>query len=215
MVVTAQGCPEVDLVVRTSGETRLSDFLLLQSRWAALHFTATLWPDFSFADLLAAVAQYQREAPAIVRLRAAAGGAPGHTTPVPAPGPVSPSAADATPQTAQLTAGYAEATDQQQQASSRSAPLQEGSGLGGNGGRRRVLHQRAPAALCASVTEGAPHGASDKQSPAAANVPSSVRPTIGAGAVARQALQLLRERQGKGCGAGLPPGRVELLATSR
>lgn len=57
-------------MVRTSGETRLSDFLLLQSRWAALHFTPTLWPDFSFHDMLAALVQFQREAPAIARIRA-------------------------------------------------------------------------------------------------------------------------------------------------
>jgi hypothetical protein len=63
------GCPPVDLLVRTSGETRLSDFLLWQSRHALLVFTRVLWPDFSFLDLVAAVMQYQRAFPALERLR--------------------------------------------------------------------------------------------------------------------------------------------------
>ena len=66
------GCPPVDLLVRTSGETRLSDFLLWQSRHALLVFTQVLWPDFGFLDLAAAVLQYQRHAPHLRRLHAAA-----------------------------------------------------------------------------------------------------------------------------------------------
>jgi hypothetical protein len=46
-------------MVRTSGETRLSDFLLWQSRSAVLVFTAVLWPDLRFVDLAAAVVRYQ------------------------------------------------------------------------------------------------------------------------------------------------------------
>ena len=49
--------PPVDLLVRTSGETRLSDFLLLQTRDAVLYFTAVNWPEFNintFSDALAA-----------------------------------------------------------------------------------------------------------------------------------------------------------------
>jgi len=50
----------VELLLRTSGEQRLSDFLTWESRSAALHFTPTLWPDLSLADLLLAVVEYQR-----------------------------------------------------------------------------------------------------------------------------------------------------------
>ena len=60
----------MDLLVRTSGESRLSDFLLLQSSTAHLHFAAALWPDFSFGDMLDALAAYQRAAPALASLRA-------------------------------------------------------------------------------------------------------------------------------------------------
>ena len=66
------GCPPVDLLIRTSGETRLSDFLLWQSRHALLVFTGVLWPDFGFLDLAAAVLRYQRAHPHLRRLRAAA-----------------------------------------------------------------------------------------------------------------------------------------------
>jgi ditrans,polycis-polyprenyl diphosphate synthase len=45
-----QECPPVDLVIRTSGETRLSDFLLWQVSHATLCFVPTLWPDFRFLD---------------------------------------------------------------------------------------------------------------------------------------------------------------------
>jgi len=48
-----------DLVVRTSGETRLSDFLLWQSAYSVTHFTQVLWPDLSLWHLLAAVFHYQ------------------------------------------------------------------------------------------------------------------------------------------------------------
>ena len=67
-----RGCPPVDLLVRTSGETRLSDFLLWQCRHALLVFTAVLWPEFGFLDLVAAVQEYQRQHPHLQRLRAAA-----------------------------------------------------------------------------------------------------------------------------------------------
>lgn len=50
----------VDLVIRTSGETRLSDFLLWQSSDALLYFTDTLWPEFKFFDLLKAICAYQK-----------------------------------------------------------------------------------------------------------------------------------------------------------
>lgn len=47
--------PDVDLLIRTSGEQRLSDFLLWECAYAELYFTPTLWPDFGQQDLLAAV----------------------------------------------------------------------------------------------------------------------------------------------------------------
>ncbi|MFI5336763.1 MAG: polyprenyl diphosphate synthase [Opitutales bacterium] len=50
--------PEPDLLIRTSGEHRISNFLLLQLAYAEMVFTPTLWPDFGKADLLAAVQEY-------------------------------------------------------------------------------------------------------------------------------------------------------------
>ena len=47
-----------DLIIRTSGEQRLSNYLLWQSAYSELHFTDVLWPDFSRADLEAALAEF-------------------------------------------------------------------------------------------------------------------------------------------------------------
>ena len=66
------GCPPVGLLIRTSGETRLSDFLLWQTRHALLVFTSVLWPDFSFLDLSSAILEFQRAARTLGRLQAAA-----------------------------------------------------------------------------------------------------------------------------------------------
>jgi undecaprenyl diphosphate synthase len=52
--------PEPDLIIRTSGEHRLSNFLLWQSAYAEFYFTPVLWPDFGPDDLRAAVADYAR-----------------------------------------------------------------------------------------------------------------------------------------------------------
>jgi undecaprenyl diphosphate synthase len=49
------GTRDVDLLVRTGGEQRLSDFLLWESAYAELYFTDVLWPDFTEADLASAV----------------------------------------------------------------------------------------------------------------------------------------------------------------
>ncbi|MHB1340224.1 MAG: isoprenyl transferase [Coriobacteriia bacterium] len=54
------GIPDPDLVIRTSGEMRVSNFLLWQIAYSELWVTATLWPDFSRHDLLRAVVDYQR-----------------------------------------------------------------------------------------------------------------------------------------------------------
>ena len=51
--------PDVDLLIRTGGEQRLSDFLLWESAYAELWFTDRMWPDFSAADLARAVADFQ------------------------------------------------------------------------------------------------------------------------------------------------------------
>jgi len=48
----------VDLLIRTSGEKRLSNFLLWQSAYAELYFTEMLWPDFSRAALFEALRDY-------------------------------------------------------------------------------------------------------------------------------------------------------------
>lgn len=52
--------PELDLLVRTSGELRISNFLLWQSAYAEIHVTETLWPDFRRLHLLEAVTDYQQ-----------------------------------------------------------------------------------------------------------------------------------------------------------
>ena len=56
----AQGIPDPDLVIRTSGETRISNFLLMQSAYAEFVFTPVLWPDFGKDELLACLAEYAR-----------------------------------------------------------------------------------------------------------------------------------------------------------
>src|SRR4051794_10508278 len=53
-------CPDPDLLIRTSGEMRISNFLLWQIAYAELYVTETLWPDFKRTDLLHAVLEYQK-----------------------------------------------------------------------------------------------------------------------------------------------------------
>jgi len=53
-------CPDPDLLIRTSGEMRISNFLLWQIAYSELYVTETLWPDFTRTDLLHAVLEYQK-----------------------------------------------------------------------------------------------------------------------------------------------------------
>ena len=54
------GLPDPDLLIRTSGEMRISNFLLWQIAYAELYVTPTLWPDFRRTDLLEAILDYQK-----------------------------------------------------------------------------------------------------------------------------------------------------------
>jgi undecaprenyl diphosphate synthase len=54
------GLPDPDIVIRTSGEMRVSNFLLWQIAYSELYVTPVLWPDFRRADLLEAIAEFQR-----------------------------------------------------------------------------------------------------------------------------------------------------------
>jgi undecaprenyl diphosphate synthase len=54
------GLSPPDLIIRTSGEKRISNFLLWQAAYAELYFTETLWPDFSKEEFLLAVQDYQQ-----------------------------------------------------------------------------------------------------------------------------------------------------------
>jgi undecaprenyl diphosphate synthase len=56
----APDLPDVDLLIRTSGEMRLSNFLLWQSAYAEMYFTEELWPDFDRHSLSEAVQEYER-----------------------------------------------------------------------------------------------------------------------------------------------------------
>ena len=54
------GLPELDLLVRTSGEMRISNFLLWQAAYSEIYVTETLWPDFCRTQMLEAVIEFQR-----------------------------------------------------------------------------------------------------------------------------------------------------------
>lgn len=58
--LTTADMPDPDLVIRTSGEKRVSNFLLMQAAYAEFVFTPVLWPDFTKADLSAAIDDYNR-----------------------------------------------------------------------------------------------------------------------------------------------------------
>jgi undecaprenyl diphosphate synthase len=55
-----KGLPDPDLLIRTSGEFRISNFLLWQIAYAELYIVEKLWPDFKKADLKSAIAEYQK-----------------------------------------------------------------------------------------------------------------------------------------------------------
>jgi undecaprenyl diphosphate synthase len=57
--LTTKDFPDPELMIRTSGEYRVSNFLLYQLAYAELHFTSTLWPDFRKENLYAAILDYQ------------------------------------------------------------------------------------------------------------------------------------------------------------
>ena len=54
-----RGLPDPDLLIRTSGEQRISNFLLWQCAYSELVFTKTLWPDFGKSDLEQAIDEYR------------------------------------------------------------------------------------------------------------------------------------------------------------
>ena len=58
--VYTAGCPDPDLVVRTAGEQRLSNFLLWQAAYAEFYFTDTLWPDFGPEGVEAAIKEFYK-----------------------------------------------------------------------------------------------------------------------------------------------------------
>ena len=58
--LNTKGVPDPELLIRTSGEHRISNFLLWQIAYSELYFTNTLWPDFRKEDLLKAIIDYQK-----------------------------------------------------------------------------------------------------------------------------------------------------------
>lgn len=58
--LSTQGIPDPELLIRTSGETRISNFLLWQIAYAELYFTPVFWPDFGRKELFEAILSYQR-----------------------------------------------------------------------------------------------------------------------------------------------------------
>ena len=80
-------CPDPDLLIRTSGEMRISNFLLWQIAYAELYVIETLWPDFTRTDLLEAVVAYQKRERRYGGLRAGAADAPSDQTLIPVLGP--------------------------------------------------------------------------------------------------------------------------------
>nr|XP_040564448.1 dehydrodolichyl diphosphate synthase complex subunit DHDDS-like [Lepeophtheirus salmonis]ACO12045.1 Dehydrodolichyl diphosphate synthase [Lepeophtheirus salmonis] len=63
-----KGRSQVDLIIRTSGEVRLSDFMLWQGSYAVTYFTKVLWPEFRLLNLMAGIFHYQHNYPYIQAL---------------------------------------------------------------------------------------------------------------------------------------------------
>ena len=70
------GLPDPDLLIRTAGEMRVSNYLLWQISYAELHVTPVLWPDFTVADLHAAIRDYASRSRRFGGLSEAPGGPP-------------------------------------------------------------------------------------------------------------------------------------------
>ena len=81
------GQPDVDLLIRTSGELRVSNFLLWQIAYAELYVTPTLWPDFDRLALLEAIAAYQKRDRRFGGIETGRGAAVEQTSLIGAPGP--------------------------------------------------------------------------------------------------------------------------------
>jgi undecaprenyl diphosphate synthase len=58
--LTTVGIPDPELMIRTSGELRISNFLLWQAAYAEFYFTDTLWPDFGKDDFYNAIIDFQK-----------------------------------------------------------------------------------------------------------------------------------------------------------
>lgn len=58
--LSTEGIPDLDFLIRTSGEQRISNFYLWQSAYAELHYTDVLWPDFRKSDLDTAIENFQK-----------------------------------------------------------------------------------------------------------------------------------------------------------
>jgi undecaprenyl diphosphate synthase len=57
--LSTEGIPDPELMIRTSGEHRISNFLLWQLAYAEFHFTSTLWPDFGKESFFTAIRDFQ------------------------------------------------------------------------------------------------------------------------------------------------------------
>jgi undecaprenyl diphosphate synthase len=75
---------DVDLIIRTGGEQRLSDFLLWEGAYAELYFTGVMWPDFGRRELQAAIAEFHGRERRFGSVPAVATAAAGSLPPTPA-----------------------------------------------------------------------------------------------------------------------------------